>query len=190
LTLNLGKKEHFPIPLSDGSFHGGAAVSTPYFQLGDVQIPVKVMGSKGSVMQVHLKDPKQVGRFEDLEGDQLNFVTKNAEQEIEIVKLQKMGTDVFRILFRSVAAHIPRPIAAKLRYVQAIAEERGQLAIAKKLSKIKATEEEEEPEDKEALGPAFPGTDSHIVTYVKAPQTQVIVEEPKFTRKLPLHERI
>lgn len=190
LTLNLGKKEKFPISLSEGSFHGGAAVEKPYFQLGDVQVPVKVTGSKGNVLQVHLKNPSQVGAFEDLEGEQLNFVTKKANQEMEIVKIQKIGTDVFRLLFRSIVVYMPKEIAAKLRFVQNIAEDRGHLTVAKKLSKLKAVEEEEEPEDKEALGPAFPGTDSHIVTYVKAPQTQVIVEEPKFTRSLPLHERI
>lgn len=99
---------------------------------------------------------------------------------------------------------------SKLAYVHAVAEERGLSNVAERLANfLRRREDEEEAyrywyetkpknekeiedddEDTEALGPGFEGTDSHIVTYVKSPQTEEGVEEPKFTRKMPLSERV
>lgn len=99
---------------------------------------------------------------------------------------------------------------SKLAYVCAVAEERGLDSIVERIANfLRRREDEEEAyrywyekkpkdekdiedddEDTEALGPGFEGTDSHIVTYVKSPQTEEGVEEPKFTRKMPLSERV
>jgi len=190
LTLNVGKKEKFPIPLSEGSMKEGSTVEVPYFQRGDVKIPVRIGGAHDNSMKVRLKDPSQAGIFGDLEGEQVKLVTKKAEQDMEILELRESGPDTFQVSYRSLSVFMPKAAASKLRFVAMVARDRGCEKLAKRLRKFKDAEDEEEPEDVEALGPGFEGTDPHIVTYVKAPQTQVIVEEPKFTRKLPLHERI
>jgi 2'-5' RNA ligase len=196
LTLNLGREQKFPIPLTEGSVREGS-VATPYFQLGEIQIPVHVVSNKDGDMRIRLKDSNQAAKFDDMEGEKVLLVTKNAEREIEIVEIRESGPDGFQLFYRTLVTYMPKSSAAKLRYVGAVAMDRGLLRLAAKLSNLldfeEAAEDEaedQEPEDKEALGPGFEGTDEHIVTYVKAPQTQVIVEEPKFTRKLPLHERI
>lgn len=190
LTLNIGKKQKFPIPLTEGSVREGSSVEKPYLQHDDVQIPIQVVSSKEATLRFRLKDSSQANRFEDLEGSQVNLVTKTADRELEVDEVRELSHGEYQISFRTLVTYMPKAACAKLHYVMAIAEERNLTRIAKSLSKFEESLEEEEPEDKEALGPGFEGTDEHIVTYVKAPQTQVIVEEPKFTRSLPLHERI
>lgn len=193
LTLNLGKKDKFPIPLSEGSIREGTAVEKPYFQVGETRIPVSVVTNKNSRSRIRLKDSSQTKLFEDMEGKKVMLVTKNTQQELEILEIREVGPDNFMVSYRSLATYMPRGASSKLQYIKSIAQDRGLVRIAEKLARLldfKKKEEVEDLEDKEALGPGFEGTDEHIVTYVKAPQTQVIVKEPKFTRSLPLHERI
>ncbi len=197
LTLNLGKTRKFPIPLTEGSLREGGSVPKPYLQFGEIQIPIHVVGigNREGSMRLRLKEPKQARRFDELEGKTVMLVTKNADQELEINQVIGAGPDEFQLFYRPVVVYMPKSAATTLRFVSAVARDRGLTNISNRLSKFldfdsSKSEEEEEPEDKEALGPGFEGTDEHIVTYVKSPQTQVIVEEPKFTRKLPLHERI
>lgn len=187
LTLNLGKKDKFPIQLSEPTVKEGS--SGAYFQLGDVKIPVYIVDHTSGDLRIRLKDSRQMVAFDDMEGQQVKLVTDMAEQEIEILEVRESGPDGFQVFYRALVAYLPKASASRLQFVSDIASERGLLRISERLLKFEA-KDEEEPEDKEALGPGFEGTDERIVTYVKAPQTQVIVEEPKFTRSLPLHERI
>jgi len=195
LTLNRGTEISEDIPLGE---HGGTkatktalAVEKPYFQFGEFRIPVVVVDERPGEMKIRLTDSSQTQMVDDLEGSQVTFVTDTATAQMEILEVREMGVDGFQVFFRLLVTRIPTLAARRLQYVLAVAKDRGLTDVVTRLGRFLDFESaQDEDEDKEALGPGFEGTDSHIVTYVKAPQTQVIVEGPQFSKGLPLHERI
>lgn len=190
LEINVGKDNKWPIPLTRRVEADYSSQS--YLQWGDVRVPVEILSLKDGDMRIRLIDSSKNLDVDDMEGHQVTLVTDKAEQEIDILETREMGPDGFQIFYRTLVTYMPKSAAHKLSRVASEARKRGQMELANKLSKFLdfSAEDESEDEDKEALGPGFEGTDSRIVTYVKAPQTQTVVKEPKFTRSLPLHERI
>lgn len=191
VTLNRGTAQKSTITLGK-SKKEKTAESTPftYFQLGETKIPVDVLEEKTDSMKLRLKDTSQIQTFENLEGAPLNFVSDVATAKMEILETTQEGVGVFNITFRLLETRIPTEASYKLAYVKAVAADRNLTSVVLKISKLLDFDVEDEDEDKEATGPNFPGTDHHIVTYVKAPQTQSSTEGPQFARGLPLHERI
>lgn len=184
LTLNVGDE---PEKIQLGKWlKTAASLSPPYIQRGDVRFPLHLVAEGTNTLRVRLKDPGQENAFKSLEGHQVKLVTSDFEQELEVLSLQESATG-FIITYRSLVLYVPKEAARQLEYVAAVAKDRGVPHLSARLLQF---EDEAEDEDRNAVGPGFEGTDEHIVTYVKAPQTQVIVKEPKFPRSLPLGERL
>ena len=194
LELNVGKENKWPVPMHR-KVEAATDTEDTYLQIGDLRVPLVILSLGDGEMKVRLPDSSQAAAVDDAEGHQVKLVSSKAEQEIEVLEVRESGPDGFQIFYRTLVTYMPKSSATKLAKVASMARSRGQTGVANKLSKFLDFSEENESDedddtDKEALGPGFEGTDSHIVTYVKAPQTQTVVKEPKFTRSLPLHERI
>jgi len=187
VDINVGKEKSWNVSLSNKV--EASSDSENYLQAGDVVIPVEILSMKDGDMRIRLLDSSQALAVDDMEGHQIKIVTDKAEQEIEVTEVREMGPDGFQVFYRALVTYMPKKAKLKLAAVAKEARKRGQTNVADKLSRFLDFDQEED-QDKEALGPGFEGTDERIVTYVKAPQTQTVVKEPKFTRSLPLHERI
>lgn len=187
-----GGAEFLPVPLRADMRIAGDAAEPPFLQIGEVRVPIVVLSNDNGELHVRLKKGSQASLIDEMEGLHAKLVTQRSEQKIEIQEVREAGPDGFQIFYRPLTSYMSRDASSKLRYVAAVAESRGQLDVAVRIGSLLDFDvpAEDEAEDKEALGPGHPGVDPHIVTYVKAPQTQQIVEEPKFTREMPLHERI
>lgn len=187
-----GGIEFLPVPLSNQMKK--ADKDDAFLQVGEARVPVTVVSNKNSELRVRLKKSSQASLIDEMEGLHAKLVTPRYETKMEIQEVRESGKDGFHIFYRPLVSYMSKSSAAKLRYVADVARDRGHLMVASKISSLldftSSEDEEDEDEDTEALGPGSPGVDPHIVKYVKAPQTQQIVEEPKFTRSLPLHERI
>lgn len=185
-----GGKKFFPIPLR--SDMRTADESGSYLQIGGVQVPVVVLkNDKSGDLRIRVKRAVQSTLVDDMEGLQIALHTPEGVEKMEIKEVRESGPDGYQIFYRPLITYLSPREASLLRYVEAVAQERGLQNIVQRISSLLSFSEEDEGEDKEALGPGFPGTDSRIVTYVKAPQTQEHVEDPEaFPRTLPLHRRI
>lgn len=193
VTLNRGTAQKSTISLGKDK-KTAEAVSKPYLQFGEFKIPVEVLNEQTEEMTVKLKDTDQIKMVEDMEGTPVTFISDVATAKMEVLETQQEGMGVFKLIFRLMETRMPQQASYKLAYVLAVAKDRGLTSLVERIGALLSFEEEEEEEDededKEALGPGFEGTDSHIVTYVKAPQTQSSTGGPQFSRGLPLHERI
>jgi 2'-5' RNA ligase len=169
----------------------------PYIQFENSRIPITIAESDQNKIVFRLSNSSDAPKAAKLEGMEVMLGTRDGDRRIEIMDLDENGNNEYTATFRVLNTHVPITTASTLRYVAAVAESRGLLGVAEKIAKFldfstPAPTEEcgDEGEDKEALGPGFEGTDPRIVTYVKSPQTQQSVEEPKNPKSLPLHERI
>lgn len=187
-----GGAEFLPVPLRADMKIAGEDTDPPFLQIGEIRIPIVILKNDDGELRVRLKKGSQAALIDDMEGLPVKLVTKKTEQKIEIQEAREAGPDGFQIFYRPLISYMSRDASSKLRYVAAVAEERGQLDAAVRIASLLDFDspDEDEAEDTEALGPGNPGVDPHIMTYVKAPQTQEVVEEPKFTREMPLHKRI
>lgn len=189
-----GGAEMLPIPLRADMRIAGEEIEPPFLQVGEVRVPVVLLSNDDGELRVRLKRGSQAPLIDDMEGLPAKLVTRKTEQKLEIQEVRESGPDGFQIFYRPLISYMSKGASSKLKYVSAVAEDRGELGVVARIAALldfgEDDSEEDEAEDKEALGPGFEGTDPHIVTYVKAPQTQQIIEEPKFTRDLPLHERL
>lgn len=187
-----GGAEFLPVPLRADVKIAGEDTGPPFLQIGEIRVPVVILKNDDGELRVRLKRGSQAGLIDEMGGLPAKLVTTKTEQKIEIQEVREAGPDEFQILYRNLISYVSRDAASKLRYVAAVAEKRGRLDVAVRIANLLDFDspDEDEANDKEALGPGNPGVDPRIVTYVKAPQTQQSIEEPKFTRELPLHERI
>lgn len=189
-----GGEEFFPIPLRADMRIADGDMDDTYLQVGEVKVPIIVVSNDNDELRLRVKNGGQATLVDDMEGLQASLVTPKSEMKMEIQETREMGPDGFQVFYRPLITYMSRDAASRLRFVSAVARDRGLSSVVNRIGKLldfsDAGEEEDDAEDKEALGPGSPGTDPHIVTYVKAPQTQQIVEEPKFTKNMPLHERI
>lgn len=183
LTLNEGKDKKHPIPLSRTVTANTAA----FVQVGDHKVPMKILGRREGEIRVRAL-PQDVDVFKTLEGQAIKLCFGTKEQKVDVVRLVELPENSFRISYRTLSSLLPKSAKLRMRQIAEMAGARGEKDIEKRL--LSLSEEEDDDTDKEALGPGFEGTDSHIVTYTKAPQTQVIIKSPSFPRGLPLHERI
>ena len=190
-----GGDEFFPIPLSgEKRASGGGSI-----QVGDVTIPVMSVNDNDNIIQINLERGKHSDLVSTCEGQQVTLSTSSYNKKIQILEVSEEGPDRFSLSYRPLVTYMSKKSRYLLIKVSNLLELRGFTALSKRVASLldfspeeseSEGTEEEEPEDVDALGPGFPGTDPRIVTYVKAPQTTQTIDEPKFPMTLPLHERI
>jgi len=187
-----GGDEFFPIPLN---MRTAGESDTPFLQIGETRVPVLVLSEKDDELVVRVKNGQQGHLVDELDGRSVSFVKDDSEVKMAVTEARPFGIDGYQIFYRPLVSYLSKESSSRLHYVADVARSRGLHAVAIRVGELLdfsdvEEAEEDDDEDTEALGPGFPGTDPRIVTYVKAPQTQQVVEEPKFTRNMPLHERI
>lgn len=197
-SVHLHYKGSDKIPVSLRKKHvAKTEKEVPYLQFENSRIPVTITEADQNKIVFRLSNASDATKAAKLEGSEVMLGTRDGDRRIEILNLSDDGNNEFTATFRVLNTHVPITTASTLRYVAAVASSRGLTDVVSRLSKfLDFSQQEDEDacgdqdEDKEALGPGFEGTDSRIVTYVKSPQTQQSIEEPKYPKSLPLHERI
>ena len=186
-----GGIEFLPVPLNDMKTAGNTELT--FLQVGEDIVPLSIIGHDRGDLRVQLDNDGQSALISGLEGEQIKLVTPKSEFKMEVQEVKETGASSFQIFYRTLTSYLTKESRSRLRLVAAVAEDRGCPDVSSRIATLldfEAQGEEQEDEDTEALGPGNPGTHPSIVTYVKGPQTQQEIEEPKFTRKMPLHERL
>lgn len=170
-----------------------------YLQIGEHRIPVNAKRLRKSSLIFSLENPGDQDFLLRLSaGKKVMFSGPNVIQEMEVDRVSDNSDGTITLLYRGTFSRVFPEGNRKLVEAYVRVRAVGLSKLAKRLGKfldfsdeeMGSAEEEEEPDDKEGMGPGAPGTDSHIVTYVKAPQTQGTVDGPINSRGMPLHERL
>tara|TARA_R100000656_G_scaffold104176_1_gene76067 strand:- start:98646 stop:100058 length:1413 start_codon:yes stop_codon:yes gene_type:complete len=171
-----------------------AAGKQSYMQIGNSRADIEVVEEHSGRLIFNLLSPKYEDLVLDARGA-IKLAIDGKEMKVNVLGVETHGSALM-MQYQVLAQYVPASLLSRLRYVRAVAEDRG-LEVADRITKLLPDAEDEddagemdEAEDKEGLGPLFPGTDPHIVTYVKAPQTYETIEGPEFPKGLPLHKRI